>query len=129
MMEGVSKQFDKAGATKAARDIEIEDADLKGADKVRSRNLRCPHCHSLTDCRTSRPVTVTFRELYFQCTNPPCGHTFKASLSYDYGLSPSGIPDPDLDLPMRQMDRIPGETIHARDGPDRDDPNQPRLFE
>ena len=54
-------------------------------DDHRSGDLRCPHCRSTAIRRTSREVTPTFRELFYLCRNPACGHTFKASLSYDYG--------------------------------------------
>lgn len=108
---------------------QVPDVDFLRDDEHRSGDLRCPHCRSLTYRRTSRELTATFRELYYMCRNPACGHTFKASLSYDYGLSPSAIPDPDLDLPLRPMERIPGYNARAPDDPVRDDPNQPRLFD
>lgn len=97
-------------------------------DDHRSGDLRCPHCRSTAIRRTSREVTATFRELFYICRNPACGHTFKASLSYDYGLSPSAIPDPNVDLPMRPMDRLPGETIPPLAGPIAD-PDQFKLFD
>jgi hypothetical protein len=41
------------------------------------------------------------REIYYQCTNVVCGHTWKASETYDYGLVPSATPDPRVTLPQR----------------------------
>ncbi|MDR7101443.1 ogr/Delta-like zinc finger family protein [Croceicoccus sp. BE223] len=95
-------------------------------DADRSGDLRCPHCRSTVLRRTSREITPTFRELFYICRNAACGHSFKASLSYEYGLSPSGIPDPALNLPMRPMERMPGETIPAPGA--LPDPNQLNLF-
>lgn len=94
----------------------------------RSGDLRCPHCQTPGDRRTSREVTLTFREIFYVCRNPVCGHTWKASLSYDYGLSPSAIPDPRVDLPMRT---IPREAAIAaiRAAQVTPDPDQPGLFE
>lgn len=66
---------------------------------------RCPHCHCAANCRSSREITVTHRELYYECTNLFCGHAWHASESYDYGLRPSVIPDPRVDLPMRVPNR------------------------
>ena len=87
-------------------------------------DLRCPHCKAQAIRRTSREVTPTFREIFYVCGNAACGHTFKASLSYDYGLSPSAIPDPAVDLPLRPLAR---EDVIKPDPPP-DDPSQPRLF-
>lgn len=98
-------------------------------DDHRTGDLRCPHCRSTTIRRTSREITPTFRELFYLCRNPACAHSFKASLSYDYGLSPSAIPDPSVDLPMRVMERTAGETIPFPPGSIEHDPNQMNLFD
>jgi len=74
-------------------------------DGKRSLGLRCPHCQASATCRTSKGVTSIFRELFYICSNVMCGHTFKASLTYEYGLSPSACPDPTLNLPMRPVER------------------------
>lgn len=108
-------------------DADADPINFAADDDHKSGNLRCPHCRMNTIRRTTREVTITFRELFFTCKNPACGHTFKASLSYDYGLSPSAIPDPAVDLPLRQMERIPGVTIASPPAPI-DDPNQLKMF-
>jgi hypothetical protein len=99
------------------------------APRQRKHELSCPHCLSQGDRRSSRELTPTFREIYYVCRNPACGHSWKASLTYDYGLSPSAIPDPALDLPMRPVDRR--ETLaalaNARAAPP--DPSQPGFFD
>ena len=94
----------------------------------RDGELRCPHCKSRGSRRTSRRIALTLSEVYYQCSNLACGHTWKASLIYDYGLVPSAIPDPKVDLPVRPMARQSVmEAIGLTKAPP--DPNQPRLFD
>lgn len=92
----------------------------------RDGELRCPHCKSRGTRRTSRRIALTLSEVYYQCSNLACGHTWKASLIYDHGLSPSAIPDPKVDLPMRPMAR---QTVIASLADRKADPGQPRLFD
>lgn len=66
----------------------------------RKHELCCPHCESPGRRRTSREITITYREIHYICRNPACAHGWVASLNYEYGLSPSGIPDLTLNLPM-----------------------------
>ena len=80
-------------------------AAIDAEQPVRKHELCCPHCKSPGNRRSSREVTITFREIFYVCRNPVCGHTWKASLTYDYGLSPSAIPDPAVNLPVRVADR------------------------
>lgn len=93
----------------------------------RSGDLACPHCKQPGIRRSSREVTDTFREIFYICRNPACGHTWKASLTYDYGLSPSAIPDPNVSLPLRPYER--SAIIAAREAMEPPDPNQPGLFD
>ncbi|WP_218018874.1 ogr/Delta-like zinc finger family protein [Novosphingobium rosa] len=92
----------------------------------RDGELCCPHCRWRATRRTSRPIVVTLREIYYQCSNLACGHTWKASLVYDYGLVPSAIPDPKVNLPLKPMDR---QTVMTAKADAKADPNQPRLFD
>lgn len=39
--------------------------------------LRCPECGGRAGTRTSRAVTTTIAEAYFDCANPECGCRFK----------------------------------------------------
>ena len=72
----------------------------------RNSDLRCPHCQMPGIRRSSQEVVVTLRQIFFSCPNPFCTHSWKASLSYDYGISPSAIPNPEMaDLPMRLPSR------------------------
>lgn len=61
----------------------------------------CPHCESKATCRTSRHVTSTMRELYMQCHNVECGHTWKAVLAVSHTIVPSAQPNPKVFLPSR----------------------------
>ncbi|WP_292682405.1 ogr/Delta-like zinc finger family protein [Novosphingobium sp.] len=70
-------------------------------------DMPCPHCGHETFRRSSRLITPTYREIFFACRNIACGHTFKGSLGYLYGISPSAIPNPALDLPLRPFERSP----------------------
>lgn len=92
-------------------------------------NLRCPHCGVPGRRWSSREIDVTLREIYFACANVACGHTWKASLVYDHGLSPSAIPNPAVNLPLKPLPRA--EVLRAiadAAAPD-PDPAQPGLFD
>ncbi len=62
--------------------------------------MECAHCHTPAKVRSSKTVTSTYRELYYQCLNIDCGHTWKASLAFIHTISPSARPLPGLDLAM-----------------------------
>lgn len=90
----------------------------------RTGDILCPHCKCAGKRRSSRPITDQHREIHYQCPNIACGHTWKATLSYDYGIVPSAIPDPSVTLPLRPMTRQ--EALEAL----RElDPGQAELFE
>lgn len=91
--------------------------------KGRAR-ARCPHCHCAANCRSSREIAITNRELYYECTNLFCGHAWKSSEIYDHGLRPSAIPNPKIDLKLRVPTRAEAlELLRDRD------PDQPDMFE
>lgn len=56
--------------------------------------FRCPHCGANSQVRTSRELSPLLREVYFQCANVVCGHTFKANVEVVKTLSPSSFPNP-----------------------------------
>lgn len=89
----------------------------------KSGALRCPHCGCVGRRRTSREITPTHREIYYQCSNLFCGHAWRASESYDWGLTPSAIPNPKVDLPLRVPTRQ--EVLEMLRPAD---PAQPELF-
>jgi len=63
--------------------------------------VTCPHCESVANIRTSRPVTRLTRELHCQCTNLECGHTFVSLLEAVRTISPSNTPDPMVTRQLR----------------------------
>ncbi|WP_288806301.1 ogr/Delta-like zinc finger family protein [uncultured Novosphingobium sp.] len=104
----------------AAADVPL----IADDDVSRFAPMRCPHCDSRARNRTSKTVTGQHREVFYQCTFIPCGHTWRASLVYDYGIVPSGIPNPKVDLPLKQMTRQEAlEVLRPRD------PSQPDMFD
>ncbi len=101
---------------------------------TRDGNLRCPHCFMPSHRRTSEEINITTRSLLFACTNAFCGHTWRASLTYEYGLVPSAIPNPEMvGLPMRTPSRadVMAAVREARLGADgaEIDLNQLDLFQ
>ena len=99
----------------------------------RNSDLRCPHCKMPGLRRSSQEVVITLRQIFFSCSNPFCAHSWKAALTYEYGISPSAIPCPEMvDLPLRLPAR---EEVMAtvreariRDQPFAADPAQIDLF-
>ncbi|MDO8591500.1 MAG: ogr/Delta-like zinc finger family protein [bacterium] len=65
--------------------------------------IRCPHCESRSIARSSREVSITMREINYQCTSVECGHTYVANLEIVRTLSPSGNPNPAINLPLSTL--------------------------
>lgn len=63
-----------------------------------SATTACPHCKNDARVRSSRALTPTYRQLYLQCGNVTCGHTFAAELTITHTISPSACPDPTIEL-------------------------------
>lgn len=78
-----------------------------------SATTACPHCKNSAQVRSSRALTPTYRQLYLQCGNVECGHTFAAELTITHTISPSACPDPEVQLRM-----APPRRRHANDNPD-----------
>lgn len=98
--------------------------EVLGERPERTGNLRCPHCQCIGHVRSSQAETPQHRKNYYQCTNVLCGHTWLATLSYEYGIVPSAIPDPRVTLPLRPMPRQQVMEL-LRDK----DPSQPDMFD
>lgn len=71
----------------------------KSIPRDRTR-LRCPHCKSPCNSRTSFETSALTRTFIYCCTNYECGHTFKAVMEIHYTISPSATPDPAVNLPI-----------------------------
>lgn len=67
----------------------------------KSISMRCPYCREPGRVRTSEEVTPLHRDVWFNCRNAKCGHTWKASLSFDHSISTpsSGVT---ITLPVTQ---------------------------
>ncbi|CAN7190423.1 ogr/Delta-like zinc finger family protein [Trinickia sp. LjRoot230] len=63
---------------------------------------RCPHCRARAIARSSREMSLTFREVTYQCNNPECGHTYVVNMEFARTLSPSATPNLSLSLPFSQ---------------------------
>jgi hypothetical protein len=79
---------------------ERTELDRKGA-AMRIMN-RCPHCRTRATARSSRDMSLTFREVTFMCNNAECGHTYIVNMEFARTLSPSAIPDLSLNLPLSE---------------------------
>lgn len=60
--------------------------------------LACPHCLQPARVRSSRAMTTLIRQLYLNCTNVECGHTFAADITITHTISPPACPNPDVHL-------------------------------
>lgn len=100
------------------------------SQQYRLGDLDCPHCRARTQRRSSAAVSDTLRSILYLCTNPACAHSFVAFLTYEYGLSPSGIPKQGINLPMRPSLRIKGVTVVDPHQPPKQepDPDQMTMF-
>jgi transcription elongation factor Elf1 len=62
--------------------------------------LRCPECGNRAVSRTSRQLSSTVTEGYYDCTNQECGCRFKALTEIVGLIVPGDIPNPTLSLPL-----------------------------
>lgn len=76
----------------------------RNASTGRSRmRAPCPHCGSSAAIRSSRRITPLYSEVRFECSNEDCGHVWIASLGVLHTLYPSGIPNPDVQIPVASV--------------------------
>jgi ssDNA-binding Zn-finger/Zn-ribbon topoisomerase 1 len=72
-----------------------------GEDQFLRTSIPCPHCQSVMRIRSNRPINLTARELFFFCTNmEECGATYRAALTILNQVSPSGTPNPCVNLAL-----------------------------
>lgn len=67
---------------------------------ARAPGMTCPHCRHPARARTSTQLSPLYREVTYQCTHIECGHVFVCGLEAVRTLSPSAIPNPEVDLPL-----------------------------
>lgn len=83
--------------------------------------LVCPHCQAKMRIRTSNGVHLFLRVAYLQCVNEGCGWACRAQFEMTHELSPSGMPNPRVELPraskalrMEARRRPIGERLEAQ---------------
>jgi hypothetical protein len=69
----------------------------------------CPHCDSKAVARSSKALSATLREIFYQCVDPECGHTYVANLEIVRTLSPSAKPNSAISLPSKQVIKFQAE--------------------
>lgn len=62
--------------------------------------LRCPECGSRAGNRTSRPLSQTITEAYFDCANRECGCRFKVVAEIVGVVVHGDVPKPNINLPI-----------------------------
>lgn len=62
--------------------------------------IKCPHCSGNAKVRTSRSLSPISRELYYQCQNVQCGHTWYSLLSVIRTIVPSRTPNQKVYIPL-----------------------------
>ena len=90
--------------------------------------LTCPHCDGLARVRSSNTVTRCTTELFCECMNTACRHTFVAYAEASHTLSPSATPHPLVLLPYsRHVKRreLVNELLHRHTAGDRPAANAP----
>ena len=62
--------------------------------------LVCPHCRERMRIRTSEGTHIFLRIAYLQCINEACGWSVRAQFEMTPEMSPSGMPNPAVSLPV-----------------------------
>lgn len=73
--------------------------------------MDCPHCGKRAQVKASVKLTDTLRNVYFQCTNLACGHTWLARIEAVHTISPPSMlcNNPNINLPLSpqaELERI-----------------------
>jgi hypothetical protein len=65
--------------------------------------LVCPHCASRMRIRTSEGTHIFLRIAYLQCINEACGWSVRAQFEMTHEMSPSGMANPSVRLPLADV--------------------------
>ncbi len=65
--------------------------------------LVCPHCFGRMRIRTSEGTHIFLRVAYLQCTNEACGWSVRAEFEMTHEMSPSGMANPAVRLPLADI--------------------------
>ncbi|UPF05918.1 ogr/Delta-like zinc finger family protein [Pseudomonas mosselii] len=80
--------------------------------------LVCPHCSSRMRIRTSEGTHIFLRVAYLQCVNEACGWSVRAQFEMTHEMSPSGMPNPAVQLPAAPVAMRRQAMKTATDHPD-----------
>lgn len=80
--------------------------------------LVCPHCLSRMRIRTSEGTHIFLRVAYLQCTNEACGWSVRAEFEMTHEMSPSGMANPSVRLPVADIALRRKAMKTANDQPD-----------
>ncbi len=80
------------------------------ATRSRSPKFPCPKCEGHAVARTSEIMSRTLKRIYYQCTNPKCGHTWRSRLEFEGTINPGMIDDSTLP-PHRRLKRLDPKEI------------------
>lgn len=69
--------------------------------------MKCPHCRANAWVRTSKELTPLLREIFYQCTDWECGHTWVATLEAIRTLSPSAKANPNITKILPRSQWVP----------------------
>ncbi|MES2905036.1 MAG: ogr/Delta-like zinc finger family protein [Pseudomonadota bacterium] len=94
------------------------------AKRKRRAMADCPHCGEPGIIRSSELVTALHRDFYFTCSDPKCGHGWKAQLSFVHTISMPSQPREGLQLPISPARSRKGDDRPAHNG---DPPMIPRT--
>lgn len=65
----------------------------------------CPHCGAFGRIYTSEALTVLYRVTKFQCTDLECSFSWAEGSEVLYSLSPSGRPNPNINIQPRAKEQ------------------------
>jgi hypothetical protein len=65
--------------------------------------LVCAHCHGRMRIRTSEGTHIFLRVAYLQCTNEACGWSVRGEFEMTHEMSPSGMANPSVRLPVASV--------------------------
>ena len=84
--------------------------------------LICPHCHSRMRISTSEGKHIFLRVACLQCTHKGCGWSVRAEFEMTHEMSPSGMANPEVRLPLATAAQRRAAMVSATDQPDLLDP-------
>jgi len=85
---------------------------------VSTYKLVCPHCMGRMRIRTSEGTHIFLRVAYLQCINEACGWSVRAQFEMTHEMSPSGMANPAVRLPVADVALRRAAMKSANDQPD-----------